>query len=829
MERATIDFGIDLGTTNSSIAVIMGTETETFKNNDGFDYTPSAVWITGKGVIHTGLSAKNQWISNNQNTQIEFKRQMGTDQIYEFPASGCHLTPEALSAEVLKTLRGDVQQRTGEEITAAVIGVPAIFELPQNQATMKAAEMAGFSTCRLVQEPVAAALAYGFQNKKDKVFWLIYDLGGGTFDAAVISLREGQIQVVNHGGDNQLGGKDIDWAIVDQILIPRLKSEFVLSEFYRGNTRWQPLFWLLKSQVEIAKIRLSRNKSVPLIIESHNDLFKDDKGKTIRLEYDLQRNEIEPLLETVVNKSINICRKVLHDAKLDTDAIEKLVLVGGPTLSPFLRKMLGEQLQIPLEFNVDPLTIVARGAAVFASTQKLSSATSRKPLDVGHYRIELEYQPVGSEADPLVGGKIVTSGNEDLVGFTIEFVEEKTGWSSGKIPIGKNRAFMINLRADEKRTNVFLIHLRDKNGNTRKAEPAQLTYTIGNTISEQIIQISMGVALANGEMDIIVNKGETLPIRKRKVFHATTMVKSGNADTCLRVPVLQGENKIRADRNANIGQLVLLGNQVKRDVPIGSEVEVTIEIDESQQIHTYAYIPIIDEEIRELITQVKRQSSYGDLNSDFEKEKKRLQAINEKKPQAGFTQAEEYLHEISVDHITSEIATSLNAAKNDPDALQKCEKLLRELKAALDSLENELEWPALVAEAKESTGWAKEIVDKYGKEQDKNRFKLIESEIQQAIYANNEELLYLKVNALRDLARPLLMEQPGFWVGWLNHLEEKKGLMTDIDSAARIINQGRRAIEANDLHGLKTAVRQLIELLPQDEQENARNYGSTII
>jgi len=106
---------------------------------------------------------------------------------------------------------------------------------------------------------------------------------------------------------------------------------------------------------------------------------------------------------------------------------------------------------------------------------------------------------------------------------------------------------------------------------------------------------------------------------------------------------------------------------------------------------------------------------------------------------------------------------------------------------------------------------------------------LIESEIQQAIYANNEELLYLKVNALRDLARPLLMEQPGFWVGWLNHLEEKKGLMTDIDSAARIINQGRRAIEANDLHGLKTAVRQLIELLPQDEQENARNYGSTII
>ena len=211
MERTTIDFGIDLGTTNSAIAVLDGVTTSIIKNNDDADITPSAVQIKKSGTVYVGLKAKKALenpLSWND-AFIEFKRRMGSDYEYEFPASGQRKRPEELSAEILKSLRGDVAQRTGEDVRAAVITIPAMFEQAQCAATKKAGQLAGFEQTALLQEPVAASLAYGFQKEiSEKSFWLVFDFGGGTFDAAVMKAEEGDIQVVNHGGDNFLGGAE---------------------------------------------------------------------------------------------------------------------------------------------------------------------------------------------------------------------------------------------------------------------------------------------------------------------------------------------------------------------------------------------------------------------------------------------------------------------------------------------------------------------------------------------------------------------------------------------------------------------------------------------
>src|ERR1035438_7730428 len=268
MNRTTIDFGIDLGTTNSAVAVFTGNHgepTKVIKNttdgNDA-DITPSAVYINKKGALRVGRRAKDRIVDEDEDVHIEFKRQMGTDHVYSFKSSGENRKPEELSAEVLKSLRADVQQRTGETVEASVITVPAAFELHQCDATRKAAQLAGFKESPLLQEPVAAALAYGFQVDQEKTYWLVYDFGGGTFDAAIIKSEEGTIHIAEHGGDNFLGGSDLDWALVDKIVVPKIGSRYGLEDFSRANAgvgkRWYRAFMRLKFAVEQAKIDLSR-------------------------------------------------------------------------------------------------------------------------------------------------------------------------------------------------------------------------------------------------------------------------------------------------------------------------------------------------------------------------------------------------------------------------------------------------------------------------------------------------------------------------------------------------------------------------------------------
>lgn len=274
MTHSTIDYGIDLGTTNSEIALFThgdGNKTEVIKNIEGFENTPSAVWIQKGGVdeqgrkkddrLVVGRQAKDRVEEDPGNAKQEFKRQMGKEESLDFTGTGRKMKPEELSAEVLKQLKKNVEEWKGENITAAVITVPADFSAAAIEATNRAARLAGLTASPLLQEPVAAAMAYGFQSNSDKVRWLVYDFGGGTFDAALIHVRDGMIRVENHGGDKYLGGKDIDYAIVDDLLAPAVRKRFSASDFYRKNEKYRADFARLKKRSEEAKIRLSRSAS----------------------------------------------------------------------------------------------------------------------------------------------------------------------------------------------------------------------------------------------------------------------------------------------------------------------------------------------------------------------------------------------------------------------------------------------------------------------------------------------------------------------------------------------------------------------------------------
>jgi len=822
MNRATIDFGIDLGTTNSSIAVLEGTQTRVIKNNANSEITPSVVWIDKKGRLYVGLRAKEQREYDSENAYGEFKLRMGDkQQVYHFAASGRQMSPEDLSAEVLKSLRADVKQHMGEEIIAAAITVPAIFAQPQSEATNRAAQLAGLSLTPILQEPVAAGLAYGFQSKSDRVFWVVFDFGGGTFDAAIIGVREGTIQVVNHDGDNQLGGKLIDWEIVNQLLVPALQQEYALPDFRYGNPRWKSAFAKLKLHAEEAKIELSRQTETEISIDP---LCQDEQGKPVRFEYELHRSDIEPLIEPFVERAVNKCRNALEQARLSPGNIEKLILVGGPTLTPIFREMLSDKLRIPLEFSVDPLTVVACGAAIFAGTQRIpDDVVPPAPVRAGQYKLELDYEPIGSELEPQIGGRVIAPQGESLAGFTIEFVESKgeCEWRSGKIDIGAQGTFTTTVTAEEGRKNEFLIELKDGTGNIRETVPDRFTYTPGIVAAKQSVINSFAVVLATGETRIYLKKGTPLPSKSPRGVHlTTTTVKRGDSGTFLRIPIVEGENTRRADRNRLVGALEVRGDKSKRDLPAGSEVEVTIEMDESRLLKARAYVPLLDEEFEVVMNTEMISGDPQQMADEFEQEKARLEKAREKAQEIGLPAAEKPLQRIRDEHMIHDVETALDDAKVDHDAVardaaDRCQQRLRELKSAIDEAEDAMEWPTLVSEAESQIELARKIVDEHGDSDDRRSFNSLESGIRKAIASRDADLLHRKVDELGNLRARILQQQPGFWVGYFRYLaEEKRSDMRDRAQAERLIAQGNRAIDANDINELRTVVIQLVALLP---------------
>jgi molecular chaperone DnaK len=590
---------------------------------------------------------------------------MGIDHVYSFKSSGLRRTPEELSAEVLKSLRADVQERTREVVEACVITVPAAFEAHQTHATLKAAQLAGFKVSPLLQEPVAAALAYGFKVDQEKAYWLVYDFGGGTFDAAIIKSEEGTIHVVDHSGDNFLGGSDIDWAIVEKLLAPRAAKEFRLTDFTRGNRKWKRAFAKLKRSAEIAKIDLSRNERTTL----EGCRFADDSEEEIEFECELTRSELVSVAEPFILRSVAISKQVLEKQGLGKEAIKKVILVGGPTLAPYFVEILAAKLEIPLDHSLDPLTVVARGAAVFAGAQRLDARAST-PVVVGEYQLELakSFNPFGLESAPKISGKVSGACAQDFTGFTLELVNTKGQWRSGKVSLRPDGVFLTNLHAEKGERHTFVIELYDASGRKQKITPDTLTYTITTPPPEQPLINSMGIALANNECDKPLEKGHGLPLKATLDCRTTVPLKQGRAEDVCRIPVVEGENE-KADRNRLNGALEIRGDMIRRDLPAGSEVEVTLKMDASRILTVAAYVPLLDEEFEAKIQMGRQQPSPDELKKEYEAEMKRFRDVkrNASSAAAGQT-AERLIEQVESSPLAQEVKELLAAAKADPTA-----------------------------------------------------------------------------------------------------------------------------------------------------------------
>jgi molecular chaperone DnaK len=831
MTRNTIDYGIDLGTTNSSIAVAVGIDTEVIKNSLDSEITPSAVYIHNNDTLWVGQSARAKVTDQRaaDAVALEFKRRIGTGFEYQL-RGGRKMRPEDLSAEVLKSLRGDVIRRKGEDPAAAVITVPAAFELPQCDATKRAADLAGFTYSALLQEPVAAALAYGYQKMDRKARWLVFDFGGGTFDAALVTSRDGTMHVVNHGGDNFLGGSDIDWAIVEQLLIPRIATQLGIKPFQRGEARYQHDLLRLKSAAESAKIELSRLESAHLEVSLGQ---VEPNNRVVTFETLLTRAEVARIATPIIVKAVEIASRVLREKNIAPDAVEKLIFVGGPTMAPYFREIVQSKLDISLDLTVDPLTVVARGAAIFASTQAIprQSAAPAPARPAGEFNVEILAKPVGADTEPLVGGRVLPPPGASLAGCTIELVNQQSKWRSGKLALGENGAFQITVRADKGRQNVFALELCSASGALVPLTPAQFTYTVGVVVEEQLIIHDLGVAMADNKVSAHFAKGQPLPAKSTKPYRSSREVRGGGSGEALRIPVIEG-NRDRADRNILVGMLQIDAKNLKRDLPLGSQIDVTLQMDASRLLTVRAYVPLLDEEFPatiELGGQARRPDPAA-LRNELTQETARLAALHNQRAIGPGVIAIK-LDALAHSELCQQLQRTLFSDETaDFDALLRAQRDLMEFKFQLDEIAAQLEWPAAVQDAEHWLVQLSELIARQGKAADQARAQALNGQTREIIATKNVERLRRKITELSEFYSEVLYRHPNAWAEQLEVLAQKVSLMRDQTKAGLIVKAGRRAVELGQIEDVKQAVFQLLDLIPGAAAElNRLGYGSTLV
>lgn len=414
MNRAKIDYGIDLGTTNSVIARMEKGKPIIFRTDFPTNTMPSCVHFNKKKSIQVGGTAFNalkndkfqalrNFQADSSNTFIEFKRTMGTDKKYTSSHMQREYSSEELSAEVLKALKSFV---TDDEVRAAVISVPAKFTINQKDATVRAALFAGFSQCEFLQEPIAASMAYGMQSKVKDGRLVVFDFGGGTFDAALVRVEDGIMSIVDTEGDNHLGGKNIDYAIVDEVLIPYLESQFSIESILDDLEKKQILRDALKFKAEEAKIQLSFKEDFGILTDLGEIPCKDDHGTELELDIKISNKDIEPCVRPIFQSAIDKTKSLLARNGLTGPDVDALVLVGGPTYSPILRRMLKSQLTQLLDLSVDPMTAIAEGAALYASTVSLGDHILNSTRDKTKLQLSIGYEPTTVEEREFVTIKL---------------------------------------------------------------------------------------------------------------------------------------------------------------------------------------------------------------------------------------------------------------------------------------------------------------------------------------------------------------------------------------------------------------------------------------
>ncbi|QPH38077.1 Hsp70 family protein [Pedobacter endophyticus] len=607
-----INFGIDLGTTNSGIGKFYQGKVNIFKNPVGFrDTLPSVVAYRNSRIL-VGDKARELISVQPENVFSSFKRKMGSEHIYAVPAINENKTAINFSELVLRELINFVGD---DKPTAAVITIPASFDTIQSNATKTAGYNAGLQEIVLLQEPIAACLAYAnLQNipiNEDKT-WLVYDFGGGTFDVALVNINNRELKVMDHEGNNFLGGLDIDNLMVEHILCPVLESELGISDLWKQivgteDSPYKKLFFELLYRAEEAKKELSIKESafVELDIDS----------KFIELE--ITRQRFNELIHPKVIETITLTNRLLQKNSISKHQIERIILVGGTTYIPYVKTTLQKEFATIVDSSIDPTTAIIVGASYYAGTktrQLSTSITDEKEVQTMLNDVKLAYEVNSQDDDEL----LVALVPNEFSGY-YRITRSDGGFDTGLITF--HSRFTEFLKLIPKNSNFFNVKIFDKYQNlVYEKENLVINHGIYNITGQPLpndICLEIDDSLGTTYLEKIFRKNDILPLSKKlyKTISKPILKDSGEK---LIINIVEGRAETSPASNLCIGYLEIKSEMLSANLLKGTDIEIDFEISESRDLTVNVFIGAIDLEITEVFNASAKQVSPSKIQHELE-------------------------------------------------------------------------------------------------------------------------------------------------------------------------------------------------------------------
>ena len=823
-----INFGIDLGTTNSLIAKFNKGEVIVFKNpsDQGVETLPSVVGFRNDRTL-VGKRAKTYWEKDPKNVVARFKRKMGTTEAFHIKALGKSKTPTELSAEVLKELKTFIQ--TGEIPETIVITIPACFNMAQANATKEAGHLAGFKHVILLNEPIAASLAYA--NKERNIDlrnsqWIVYDLGGGTFDVALVKIVAGDLKVVDHEGDNNLGGSDFDALIVEKLIVPQLetKGKFsnLLRELKADSGRYNALWYVLLHKAEEAKIELSSHTSADI-----DFTIEDETGKEVEVSIAITRSEYEELIKKDIDSTAEMLKTILTRNSLRPQDLKFVLMVGGVTYTPFVRKRVEELLGIPVNCGIDPTNAIVVGAAYFAATKEIGvpETVESKPAGPKAIRIRVACNPASQEKEEPFSARV----EGDTNGLFYRIQREDGGFDTGRKKL-EARIFE-DLPLQEDAFNIFSFGVFDATNNpiatgVTTIQIAQGKYSVvGQTLPHDLCLVNDDPNTGGNKLEPLFRRLSVLPAKTRKSVEVSKTIVKGSTDV-IRIWVVEGPAETDASANQTVGILEISGKQITRDVHKGMSIDLIFDLSESRDLKIAAHVEATAQDFSGLYTSKDRDVPVRALQADIQALDKRIESeieeaeANKNQEVVGELEAlRSVAQELQGGAMLLDIEDSTQARYKLDDRKRKVAQQVFALTAGkhLDRLKGTYQ------ELKRDT---LQLVNEHGNDNERHQLNELFALEHTFTTSSNRQKIADAISRLRRISFQVLRRTPDFLTGWFEHLLTKRSTFNDQVQAKSLIEAGKRHIASQDYDHLAEVNMRLNDLLPQSEQVSAEKLAS---
>lgn len=803
--------GIDLGTTNSAITSFDGKTTRVWKSPEQNDVTPSVIYIAKRGGRFYGKKAYDNAPLCPENTAQLFKRLMGSST--KIKVADIEMTPEECSAEILKTLFGYLPEDVrNDKKTGTIITVPAAFNQMQKNATKEAAFSAGINKVALIQEPVAAIMSVAKQQNINGLF-VVYDFGGGTFDVSIAERAGNKINLLTNDGIAFCGGRDFDKLLLDNIVVPWLKNNFNLPDDFRINEKYAKLIRMATWATEQAKIELSAKETASVQLDESVIRCSDESGNEIYLDVPLSREQYNNLIFPKIDETIEKTHEVISNVGLKPEDINYVVFVGGPTQYKPLRDRVSQQLGIAPSTDVNPMTAVSEGAAIYAESVDFETAKGGQKADKGiikaqSFGLEFRYNARTSSDKAKIA---VVFKNADKLNFV--FKSQNTGWTSGKLTLSSGSIVTVDLT--EMGENSFSVQCFDENGTEVKLPESNIT------IAKTLINIgkipcahSVGVELEDpvtGKpiLDYLIKKDDLLPKSGTVKYKTTKRISAGSNDS-ISFKLWEGEIPDPVEYNRFIGEISISGNSFEYGIiPVGSEIVCDYTFSDSGNIETKVTVPSVG--ITETKDSYDRLSGQIDFNNDDTKIVSEAQSVLEK-----IEELSENIFDEKLDEAATKIRSYLDRSDDlDAEDLQTLFEITQTGKGVVASFMREnkaIVWQQDLDSAMDGFS----DLESNATESQKNIIYKLQDNIQRAIDANSPTAEKLLAQ-LHDAIAKVAFNNDDIFYAIFASMAQNPQEFTNQALFNQLVNQGCQCIQSKDINGLKSVLQRMIQIrIPQE-------------